>query len=199
MNEESSDIFASWSCIDCGNESVLNVYNAVWHAISTDSTEIYLNFDHSWIYQVQSHIAAIRITRINWHSLLRGIILDDLMYQGGINDTIHNDVAVSIPTLADLQANYSSLEFIDTFLGRNPCWMPLREPFETKGSHFGTDVKLQLSSIAYRQIAVFIRLPSIPYHPTCQLYKAITRNQYPNVCPSKDSQDLLRGYLGIMN
>ena len=42
---------------------------------------------------------------------------------------------------------------------------------------------MQQELLDYEQSAIFIRLPSYPYHATCKFYNVITMLQFPSHCP----------------
>jgi hypothetical protein len=88
---------------------------------------------------------------------------------------------------------------VDAFLAANPCFLPLHDPPVTLNDssllqplgpvsrRLSTDGDMHRAlaeTAAYEHAAIFVRLPSFPYHATCKLFNAVTAIQFRPRCPT---------------
>lgn len=161
----------------------------VHHALKTEFQEIYLNFDHFWMNRVFDIRRQVFIKCIHQEQLASYIVVDPVDIP--ITEAAEKFyVLVSLPSKAfDLDSVFD-LNAIDGFLTKNPCWIPVHEPQIPS-----LDPGVSEYSHLYGRSAIFIRLPTFPYHSTCLLYSLITRIQFPNECPTNTS-NVLVNHLG---
>ena len=53
---------------------------------------------------------------------------------------------------------------------------------------------VQQELLDYEHSAVFIRLPSFPYHATCKLYNVVTMTQFPTHCPEPTNTEQIEAH-----
>lgn len=144
-----NDINVKWSCEACGDpRNNPYIFDMVRRAMYSESREVYLNFDHSWIDDAllyNKHNVIVKI--IN-----RGLLCDYQVPDFNTNgfSSSHNVketyiIAISLPSGIDhlLQLHnrrdhgdpkrlsmlpYREALKIDKFLTLNPCWIPLHDP-----------------------------------------------------------------------
>lgn len=212
--------FHNWQCDGCGDENgaAEETYRQVHQALRQRGAarEVYLLLDHSWIDRLLEPatkviVKVVRRDRLNTTQLTQ---------QEENNNPVQGDeayVVVYSPPAEQTRANgYPVLRKkeaaqIDTFLVRNPCFVPLQDPPVTLSDSkmhpmgrrrsstgvkraSGNDSPETLDSLIYEHSAIFVRLPSYPYHATCRLYTVITANQFPDRCPPSSHTDALEAY-----
>ena len=174
-------------CVDCGDEWEKEIiYGMIKHAIYTESREVYLNFDHSWLDR-----AVIEGRKFVIKNVKRKELSSLVMPAYEPPETEAQEKFYVVISKAHDEENIGPLnqedaEIIDEFLTHNPCWIPIKDPAVSlyKGK---TDPDKRYNK--YEGSAIFIRLPAYGYHSTCQLYQYIHDKQFPEKCPSKDEDD----------
>ena len=183
--------------------------------------EVYLLLDHSWIDRLLEPATKVIVKVVQRDRLSTTRLVQQQLHN---NPALGDDsyvVVISPPRDTDQTQTHGypvlrkeEAVQIDHFLTNNPCFMPLHDPPVTlndttmqpvgraestatssgTGTGSGTKRTSSRQSQSYDHSAIFVRLPSYPYHATCRLYRAITANQYPDRCPSATHQDALEGH-----
>ena len=181
--------------MDCQN-STQELYGFIRYALVNEKRDIYLNFDHFWMDKLLKTRASVLVKRISIDGLASMELSDDYRNLPTSPETETYDVIISIPEEPQAM-NLVASNALDTFLEKNPCWLPLKEPpvqFHTLQSSIesnDTDVRTltelhsRFYGIAERYFysTILVRLPTFPYHSTCQLFTLVTKQQHPEKCP----------------
>jgi hypothetical protein len=132
-------------------------------------------------------------------------------------------IVISLPSLAKKvgraaaaisEEAANTARIVDGFLRRNPCFMPIHDPYfepssnnDTKiegksanghvkrGHGHGKKLSRDFYSGLYYGTAIFVRLPSFPFYSTCKMYTYINKRQFPKNCPNRE-EDVLTYWLG---
>ena len=200
-----------WICLNCidGNQS-RQVFGMVRHAMQFESREVYLPFDHSWIdtraLDLHARVVVTLVPRQDLTTMDYNVFAVKTSFPGNdhrsLDDTEMDPlkevfhVVVSLPPPATSTAtaptmkNYpdfvAEVKPVDTFLRRNPCFIPLHDPPVDVGKDESVEA---FGGPVYRHSAVFIRLPALHFYSTCQLYTLVTQLQHPEICPTLSETD----------
>jgi hypothetical protein len=192
----------AWQCENCGDlDEVALIFGIVRRAIYTESREVYLNFDHSWMDNILASSSRVVIKRIDIKELANAQIAADTATDKSLHDQTFTIVVAlpnanlrssTIPPSTMTQFVDGSGVAIDSFLKLNPCYIPLHDPIvpaasavRARGSKTGqTAAEAQLYDLS----TVIVRLPTYPFTPTCTLYSFITKKQFPAICPTADEK-----------
>lgn len=161
--------------MECG-ERRADIFKFLMKSLSTDSREVYLNFDHSWLNKVlfSKYVEIRKLNRENLGSFRDDLSLDqDFKFIVSFQD--------EITPLGHIES-----EVIDEFLTNNPCWIPLHDPVVALPGNLTNKMHTHTDDIVYEGMAIFVRLPTYPFRPTCLLYSLITQIQFPNFCPTDE-------------
>lgn len=187
----------NWECDDCGDNKSI-IFGVVRHALYSESREVYLNFDHTWMDKVLNTRENVVVKNVKRESLANYKAHDTISSPDSDRDeTYHIVVSLHPESSQNEPLSEYDADILDNFLTLNPCWIPIHEPpiylRSNSSSVTGSSLSQQLF---FEYSVVFIRLPSFPFHSTCQLYTMISKIQNPSECPSKDSEQVQANYLG---
>lgn len=191
----------NWECDDCAglnDDAKQRVYGMVRHALYSESREVYLNLDHSWMDRALRTRAKVRV-RVVPRDKLGSVAMAGENAPDKPEDEQFS--VVYSPPASSEALDRAAAEVIDKFLLHNPCYVPLHDPpvrlgssNNSSSSSSGGSSEDEESSLALRLqqqahgsdyvfSSIFIRLSAHPFHPTCQLYTYITDKQNPPSCP----------------
>ena len=210
-------------CID-GGDNATSIFRHVHRALKQQAVrELYLLLDHSWIDRLLEPSTRVVVNIIPRDLLATTKLLqqDSETTEGEERYIVvysppseqHRSKG-GYPVLMKSEAS-----MIDTFLTLNPCFIPLHDPpvtlddtslkqplgpisisnknkvhTSTATTMDGTTRSMQQELLDYEHSAIFIRLPSFPYHATCKLYNIITTIQFPSHCPEPSQTDLIEAH-----
>jgi len=209
-------------CID-GSDNTTSIFRNVHRALKqNDVRELYLLLDHSWIDRLLEPSTRVIVNVIPRDLLATTKLLQqDSETKEGEERYI---VVYSPPSEQHRsKGGYpvlmkSEATMIDTFLTLNPCFIPLHDPpvtlddsllkqtlgpksinsknkaHTTATTDGATRSMQQQELLDYEHSAIFIRLPSFPYHATCKLYDYITTLQNPSHCPEPSQTELIEAH-----
>ena len=195
--------FQNWQCVGCVAEDVnatTSIYRKVHRALRQrgSAREVYLLLDHSWIDRLlePSTIVVVHVVPRDQLSATRMVQQVEIREEGKVDGTQREEqyvVVYSPPTTKSrMVLRKAEAITIDTFLLKNPCFLPLHDPPVTLNDsqlsyplgppsrRLSTDGSMTQSmreTRAYEVSAIFVRLPSYPYHATCKLYALVTARQ----------------------
>ena len=192
-----------WECQECGDESQkANIFGMVRHAMYTESREVYLNFDHSWIDNALKPRQPVTVRSIKRENLADYKMPERIDPPGRDRDERYH-VVISLPpeNSENRPLTFSEAKPIENFLKLNPCWIPLHDPpVDIMKTFTPSNILDQSGTVVrsnpYEYSAIFIRMPAFPFHSTCLLYTEIAKRQYPATCPDKDSDKVHVSHLG---
>jgi len=187
------------------------VFGLVRLAVLTESREVYLNLDHSWMERMLLPGARVAVTLVRRQRLAAfqydpshiPLLSSD---QGDELETFHVVVSLSPTYLTDASGRRHApagtgtgagrmgaedeAEAVDGFLLRNPCFLPLKDP---PLAHDVPSSPSLLRGVRHDAgAAVLVRLPERPYNGTCKFYERVTQQQHPDRCPSSSDASQLQ-------
>ena len=195
-----------WECLGCPGDDAAKqrIYGFIRRAIYTESREVYLNFDHSWMERVLKTGIKVQV-----HYLLRDkMSTTELAREENPPERSKDErfqfVFSPSPDSAATGLSLQEAEIIDTFLMRNPCWMPLHDPpvrlpAPGGGGNNTTSPSISVAGsqvfggVDYAGSAILAKLPAHGFYSTCQLFSYMTTKQNPPECPSKDKEGIMGG------
>jgi hypothetical protein len=192
----------NWECQDCSSaHDNQRVFGMVRRAIYTESREVYLNFDHSWMERMLKTGAKVRVHFFKRDKLGGVEIPKDANPPEHAKDERFDVVFSPGSGIGNDELSVAEADVIDTFLMRNPCWIPLHDPpvklpgnvsASAAAANAATFAPM-LSNSEYTHSAIFLRLPAHGFYSTCQLYSFMTNKQNPSECPRKEKEGIMGG------
>ena len=201
--------FQNWQCVGCvadDTNATASIYRKVHRALRQrgSAREVYLLLDHSWIDRLleSSTVVVIHVIPRDELSDTHMVQQVDIQEEKKVDGMQREEryVVVYSPPAAHRRMVLRKVEalMIDTFLLKNPCFLPLHDPPVTLNdsqllyplgppsrrlSTDGSMIRSMRETRVYELTAIFVRLPSYPYHATCKLYSLVTSRQVTTTIP----------------
>ena len=195
--------FHNWKCVGCTTEdtnATTSIYRKVHRALRQrgSAREVYLLLDHAWIDRLlePSTVVVVHViprSQLSTTHMIQQVNIQEEVKVDGIQREEQYVVVYSPPAVKSrMVLRKAEAVLIDTFLLNNPCFMPLHDPPVTindsqlsyqlgppsrRLSSDGLMIQSMRETRAYELTAIFVRLPSYPYHATCKLYSLVTSRQ----------------------
>ena len=200
--------------ISVPGNATLSIYRQVHRALRQRGAarEVYLLLDHAWIDRLLEPSTTVVVKVVPRDRLRQTRLVQQEELDREKLDPVHGDakyVVVYSPEdpvkrLKGAAAQRvrvlrkSEATAVDAFLAANPCFLPLHDPPVTLNDsllqplgpvsrRLSTDGDAQQAlaeTAEYEHAAIFVRLPSFPYHATCKLFDAVTASQFRQHCPT---------------
>lgn len=178
----------NWKCSSgCPSDqnATDQIFGMIRHALYTESREVFLNMDHSWIdtmLAVRAQVNVIGVPR----DKLASFKAPDYHSPDWERDEVFQVIYSLPPNQGPFRPlNLAEGEIIDSFLTHNPCWIPIHDP-PAAVPNMPVEVSTHHSGI-FDYTAIFVRLPAFWFHSTCKLFEMIHRIQFPATCPTATS------------
>jgi hypothetical protein len=154
------------------------IFAMLRRAMHFESREIYLNFDNKWVDKALDAGSGLSVRVVDWKDLGDTQLPSRPRKVSGDQTEERYEAIVSFaPTRGGNHSSDNDIGVtVDQFLARNPCFIPLKDPLSSK------------SEGDYDHAAIFLKLPSRPFEPTCRLYELITSQQFVSQCPTEDKK-----------
>ena len=174
QSSEQSDI--NWKCDGCNSKiESKKIFTDVRSALKNFDRLSYLQLDMSWFDRIfeSNPYPNVEIILKDISFMKTKLTSKNLFSQGAVEKydilAFHQIHTNAIPSR---HRNLNYHLYIDNFLAKNPCWIPLQEP---SAQLFFSDQKEQ-------NYLLFIHLPPSLFYQTCKLFTRIVYLQFPSQC-----------------
>lgn len=212
-----------WRCTGCYDDvHALSVYGSVKAALLERAAEsVFLAIDTTWTKYLLDPDSKAHIIVVNASTLGSSVISSDV---GQIpSSQIDEEFQIVVSEFSGFYKSWSNLYLdlfngyiqkftliplfpgVDDFLVKNPCFIPINEPFAHKpkslmNGHDSNIFEMRSGAHSRRKLSeekatkkmihkkyagkhlVLIRLPVFGFHATCVLFTALTKRQFPERC-----------------